>query len=185
MKNLSSPIGNIASNFWWEILHFSQNEFCDYKSQGNSIGEWRRGGGGGHFPSHSQPTPVYTIYHGTLATSAQIIYIFLSKISKMYFFGKSRFFLNIQADMCQRCQGSKGSIYYILGSLGRPRINFVPNMRTTVSFKSWYVTHPLVGYHMDFTCFSGGHQFRHFLFDPIKLRHTRATSPPKVADHMS
>jgi hypothetical protein len=43
MKNLSSPIGNIASNFWREIPHFSQNEFCDYKSQGNSIGEWRRG----------------------------------------------------------------------------------------------------------------------------------------------
>lgn len=118
--------------------------------------------GGGHFPSHSQPTPVYAIYHGTLATSAQIIYILLfkmSKISKMYFFGKSRFFLNIQefsisADMCQRCQGSKGSIYYILGSLGPPRINFGPNTRTSVLFKNWYVTHPLVllpyGFYMFF-----------------------------------
>jgi hypothetical protein len=179
MKNLSSPIGNIASNFWWGIPLFSQNEFCEYESHGNCIGEGRGGegrGGGGLFPSNSQPKLVYTVYQtiylGHLGTN--YIHIF----SKRTFFGKSRFVLNIQefsilANMCQRCQGSNLVYTIYLPHCGRESISD-PIQFWTVLFKSWYVTTISVLL-MDFTCFSGGHQFRHFLLTRSKLWLTGAT----------
>ncbi len=106
------------------------------------------GGGGGLFPClivNQCWYILYTVVPWPVA-SAQILYIYsflkMSKVSKMYFYGKSRFVVNIQelsisADMCQRCQGSKVVYTIYLPHCGRESISDPINTRTRiVSFKS-------------------------------------------------
>jgi len=101
----------------------------------------------------------------------------MSKISKKYFFRKSRFFkkkfknLVFQQTCAKRCQGSKVVYTIYLPHCGRESISEVDTWPPTI----------MSLLHMDFTCFSGGHRFRHFLLTrssyydlPVLLHHLSA-----------